>query len=814
MPDDIRRARRLRLFTEALALGASAWAVALFWHHHGAGWGVVALFAALVVASENLALHFPSQVAISPQLILIMAAIVALPPDGRVGGALLIGASGGLVWRSFRRRRYLVIAFNVAQFALAAGAGAGAYQVFARAGAPTPTRYAATVVAYMAVNTSLVMAGVAFKTGQPVRAIWSEVRASVVTDLVFGVLGLLLGRFYRAAGPVALLAIVGPAVIARTVFVSVTQFRQAYHRLDVLYAFTKHLERTRDEPDAVAAMLDEMRSLLHVDAAEVTVVTPDGWRRSTLLGTPLTPAIEAGRGVPPELQAAEGGPLLVSESDPASPLRVDLQRRGMADAMIAPLHSDTQLMGTVLVATPSNNRRLTADDLRLLETLAHHAAASLENSRLLGRLRFDSRHDLLTGLPNRARFTELLAGLDGPGAMLLIDLDRFKEINDTLGHTHGDDLLCRVAERITAELGDDGVVARLGGDEFGVLLPGTTSGDAAQAAVALLAALEAPFAIEELSLELTASIGVAVASDPDDDPGRLLQQADVAMYTAKEAHSGWEVYTPDRDHYSPQRLALAGELRRAIDRGDLEVHSQPKADLRTGAVCGLEALVRWRHPRYGLIGPDQFVPVAEHAGLIRPLTMLVLRTAAREHQELRSLGFDLGMAVNLSVRSVLDVNLPDQVAEVLTDHDMAASALTLEITESSVMADPSRTIGVLGRLSELGASISIDDFGTGYSSLTYLKRLPANEVKIDKSFVSGLLNSDSDAAIVRSTVDLARNLGLRTVAEGVEDGPTWTRLGALGCQQAQGYFLSPALPAPDLRRWLLRTQRIVDPTRY
>jgi EAL domain-containing protein (putative c-di-GMP-specific phosphodiesterase class I) len=282
------------------------------------------------------------------------------------------------------------------------------------------------------------------------------------------------------------------------------------------------------------------------------------------------------------------------------------------------------------------------------------------------------------------------------------------------------------------------------------------------------------------------------------------------MYTAKANHSGWELYSPDRDHHNPRRLAMAGELRRAIEHGELEVHYQPKARLGSFSTCGVEALVRWRHPRYGLLGPDSFVSVAERAGLIKPLTLFVLRQAAAQQRELRRKGFDLGVAVNLSVRSVLDVNLPDQVADVIDGYGMQTSDLTLEITEGSIMADPGRTIGILGRLSDLGVQIALDDFGTGYSSLAYLKRLPANEVKIDRSFTAGVLTNNKDEAIVASTIDLAHSLGLRVVAEGVEDGATWSRLTDLRCDQAQGYFVSPPLTALGLHSWLERSPHPVD----
>ncbi len=281
--------------------------------------------------------------------------------------------------------------------------------------------------------------------------------------------------------------------------------------------------------------------------------------------------------------------------------------------------------------------------------------------------------------------------------------------------------------------------------------------------------------------------------------------ADVALYSAKSQHSGWEVYRADQDQSSRRRLALAAELRRAIADGQLEVYYQPVADLRTGNVTGMEALVRWPHPEHGMLSPDDFVPIAEHVGLIRPLTFYVLRDALRRCGQLRAEGFDLDVAVNLSVRSVLDVTLPELVEEILKEHGLDGRSLVLEITESSVMADPARSIGVLDRLSALGVSIAIDDFGTGYSSLSYLRRLPVDEVKIDRSFVSGMVTNESDMVIVRSTIDLARNLGLRVVAEGVEDEPTWDLLGVLGCDAAQGYYLSRPVPATTFVGWLQRT---------
>jgi diguanylate cyclase (GGDEF)-like protein len=775
------------------------------------------IFSVFVIISENVGIRFPTPVALSPQLVLVMAAIVAFGHRGAVLGALIVGASGGLLLDAVRSRRFVLVAFNVGQTGLSAAAAAVCYTLLRQPHAPTAVtlvQYGLTTGTYVAVNVALAVPVAAVKSATPLRDVWADVRVSELCDLFFGLAGLLLGAFYVShRSYVAILVLVGVAVVAQMVYLSFLRLRQAYTRLETLYRFTQRFERNRDEPDAVMSVLTELRSVMGADTAELITLSPDGWRRVTVVGGQRRPDLAEGPDQPVEAEILRSGPMRVLDLPAGGGLRLAVARRMGDEGMVAPMRSDGDLLGMVVgIGRPTDGRSFKVEDLRLLEALANHAAVSLDNSRLLGRLRYDSHHDGLTALPNRARFNELIADLRTPSAVLLLDLDRFKEINDAVGHQYGDRLLLSVARRINEEVGHHGIVARLGGDEFGVLLPQTGSGDAVHCAVALLAAIEQPFEIGELELEITASIGVAVALGDAPDAGRLMQQADVAMYSAKASHSGWEVYSPERDHYSPQRLALAGELRRAIECGDLEVRYQPKAELGTGAVRGVEALVRWRHPRHGDLRPDQFVPVAETAGLIRPLTFMVLDHAVREVRELQSLGYDLEVAVNLSVRSVLDVNLPDQIAQVLLAHDMPAARLTLEITEGSVMADPSRTIGILRRLAQLGATISVDDFGTGYSSLSYLKRLPATEVKIDRSFVAGMLTNDSDAAIVRSTVDLSRNLGLRAVAEGVEDEATWTALAELGCDLAQGFFISPALPAGELRTWLRHHRPAVDPS--
>jgi diguanylate cyclase (GGDEF)-like protein len=417
-------------------------------------------------------------------------------------------------------------------------------------------------------------------------------------------------------------------------------------------------------------------------------------------------------------------------------------------------------------------------------------------------------HDDLTGLPNRAFFRESAAQafaeareLGGGVAVLLIDLDRFKEINDTLGHESGDLLLAELGDRLRRLLRGTDTVARLGGDEFAILAPGQHD---AQSAVAVAErvrrGVDEPFVVSGLTLEVEASIGIALFPDHGEDVETIMRHADVAMYVSKEAHAP-KVYSSDHDHYSPDRLALVGELRRALEAEELILHYQPQLAL-TGELKSVEALVRWQHPERGLLSPDRFLPLAEHTGLIRPLTRYILDVGLRQLRAWHDAGRDIGLAVNLSARDLLDLNLPDEVLELLNKWSVDPRRLELEITENILLTDPARAGLVLERLGALGVTVAIDDFGSGYSSLNYLRRLPVDVLKIDKSFVLNMATNEHDAVIVRSTIDLGHNLGLRVVAEGVESREIWDRLATLGCDTAQGFYLSRPIPAAALDEWL------------
>jgi diguanylate cyclase len=432
------------------------------------------------------------------------------------------------------------------------------------------------------------------------------------------------------------------------------------------------------------------------------------------------------------------------------------------------------------------------------------AAFAFRENVALADTRRQAMTDELTGLPNRrSAYAELDERCAAGGAVttLMIDLDRFKELNDTLGHHAGDDALVAVAQRLGRALGDDGTLSRLGGDEFAVVLaPG--SGEHAGLAVArrLLDALDEPLNLDDLLLPIRASIGVA-GTDAARPGGReeLLRHADVAMYHAKANRNGVEVYASERDGHSRERLAMAAELQAAITGGELVLHFQPKACLRTGRILGAEALVRWDHPERGLVAPTEFVPLVERSGLGRLLTLEVIDQALRAERAWREEGLHVPVAVNTSAATLLDVRFPDDVAELLERWDAPEGVLGLELTEETIMTDPERAQDVLARLSELGIDLSLDDFGTGYSSLGMLTRLPVRELKIDRSFITDLLEDEGDAAIVRSTVELAHNLGLRVVAEGVESAEAWELLASWDCDVAQGYHLSRPLADEDLR---------------
>jgi len=596
--------------------------------------------------------------------------------------------------------------------------------------------------------------------------------------------------------------------------------RQQHTNMKVLYAFTPDLGRASSSEHVLATVVSRVGGLLRADHVQLVVDGGDPAQLESTsiaedgsLTTTLIPVASPLAGLLLPVLSGETAVAISTSAKDASHREL-LAHLGLRDAVLATLGSDQGLRGLLVVGDRTGEHTsFTADDGLLLQTLATHASAALANSKLVERLNYESLHDSLTGLANRACFQQqLAAALQDEGAqhaVLLIDLDRFKEVNDTLGHHHGDLLLCEIAARLQTCVRDVDSLARLGGDEFAILLRDVDERAATFIAERMIRAMLEPLRLQGVTMEITGSCGLVLAPQHGTDDEVLLQRADVAMYLAKQNLTGVELYQAHHDDYSPRRLALASNLRAAIEGGELSLRYQPQARSSDGTIIGVEALVRWEHPEYGEVQPDEFVVIAEQTGQIRELTRYVLDAAVRDCIDWQRGGHDLHVSVNISVRNLLESDLSSTVAQCLVSHGLASSKLTLEITETHLMADPARTQQTLRSLDCLGVHLSVDDFGTGYSSLAYLKQLPVREVKVDKGFVRELGSNDDDVAIVEAIIQLAHTLGLEVVAEGVEDAAAKDRLAALGCDTMQGYHLARPMTDRALRAWLVHTGRPV-----
>lgn len=418
--------------------------------------------------------------------------------------------------------------------------------------------------------------------------------------------------------------------------------------------------------------------------------------------------------------------------------------------------------------------------------------------------------DELTHLPNRAFFTQQLQKLaeefeskEETFSVLMMDINRFKHVNDVLGHAAADNLLLGVAHRLRGNVQDSrNIVARLGGDEFGIILKNTNTEEAVDIACNLQYALEVPIALSESFIDLSAGFGVANYPEHSKNVELLLSRAEIAMYSAKTSHLGVMVYQSRIDVASDENLSLASEIRQAVEQNQLVLFVQPKVNFKTGQVLSVEALVRWQHPDRGLLMPGQFIPFAEQTGNVNKITMWMLNEAAKFVADWQKEGLEVSVAVNISAKDLIDIELPSKLSTILKNYQLYANAISLEITESSIMEDPARALDTVERIARMGVKLSIDDFGTGYSSLAYLKRMPLSELKIDRSFVNNIESDRNDEMIVRSTIDLGHNLGLKVVAEGIENKQVWTLLKSMGCDLGQGYLMSKPMPAANLLVWM------------
>ncbi|MEZ5543562.1 MAG: EAL domain-containing protein [Pseudomonadota bacterium] len=508
-----------------------------------------------------------------------------------------------------------------------------------------------------------------------------------------------------------------------------------------------------------------------------------------------------------------------------------------AAVILVPLVGKHRFLGGIACMRKVDGQAFAAEDLELLTLFAGQVSIAIENAmafeelqaarlaadayrdkleRLNQKLIAANRelkhlavHDPLTGLPNRTLVLDRLeqsiisARHNGEGvALIMIDLDHFKEVNDTLGHGTGDQLLIKIGELFRNVLCEEDTIGRLGGDEFAVVIPAAGKNEALAVAERLGAALKTPVLIGQTACSVGASMGIAVCPEHGAHPSALMKCADVAMYIAKRNRNDIFIYDEAMDTNRPERLELVRDLHLAIQQWEIDAAFQPKLDLQTGLIIGAEALARWTRPGHGLVSPVEFIPILEQTGLIKPFTLQMVEHAVRFCKLCVQSGYRIGVAVNLSAHNLRDPRLPEQVGEILSYHGLAGNLLTLEITESAVMMDPELSFEILSRLHAMGLQLSIDDFGTGYSSLSYLKRMPVQKLKIDRSFVRDMVRDSDDAIIVRSTIDLAHNLGLKTIAEGVETEETLEVLRGMRCDMVQGYLISRPLAPRDFLAFL------------
>lgn len=696
------------------------------------------------------------------------------------------------------------------------GAAAAALVYYAApASGEGPERWpwiAVAVVASEMLQALVIASAIALHRGErPTPAIVRMLPFHVIAssaDCCFAVSALTLLRFE----PIAIIPLSGVAVVLAFACRAYDRLRSRMVILRELHGWTARMSEGvlhgKVEPVAIAGALE----LLH--AADGRLVVEEGGRFTTLStqGVSRTSTSErAIHGCAQDRLAREGN--LVSAH------AVKGSHAGMLDAPIRTY--DERALTMIIAGREPAGRPFERSDTILLGTIARQASAFLQNARLLGRLRDEAArrehqalHDPITGLPNRTHLKDRLEQRlrhGDPVAVVLIGLDRFREVNEALGYEFGELLLREVASRLRASVTGGETPASFGGDEFAVLLPGVCRDDALRIGAHLRAQVERPISLGGFHVDVGASVGVAVAPEDAADAALLLHRADIAMYGAKFAQSGVQAYAADRDASSPVRLGLVADLRAAIEQRDIEVWYQPQVALETGVVFGFEALARWCHPTIGYVPPNEFVELAEQTGLIRPLTRLVLDLAAAGSAHFGRRHPGLRVSVNISARTLLEDDFDAYVMNILAAHDLDPSMLCLEVTETSVMSDPQRSLRMLRRLHALGVTLAVDDFGTGHSTLAYLARLPVAELKIDSSFVFAMTEGGASYAIVDAIIGLADRLGLAVVAEGVETGQAADMLATMGCRSGQGYLYSPAVPLQDLEVLLAAERALPSP---
>ncbi|MEN9822781.1 MAG: hypothetical protein RLZ04_1207 [Actinomycetota bacterium] len=784
------------------------------------GWWMVPLLAALYAVAERTVFHFEFRreaISFSISEVPTAFALIFLAP----GQAIIARLVGSLLVIAFQwRSRFYKQLFNAALFVLELAVAFQVTQVFVRQFGSTATVLLPTVAVAAAISfvigSILVSVAISIVEGD----LWNRIRGELRVTAWVAPLNSTVATALAAPAllsPVLIALSAVPLVAFWAMMRGYGTLEQRYRDLDELHGFVRRVGPTLDLDELVTVTAAETAERLR--ATRVGFVAFDGPRsvRRHDIGEPL-PQLPIAADDPRWVDVVAHGRSHVLTPAECHP-RALHQLAALKDILVAPIVDRGATLGLLVVAEREGaEARFQADDVARLGRIADQLAPNLRKAMFHQRIEFEARHDALTGLPNRASFERHVQAaierriptLDGfddidVDVVVMMDLDRFKEVNDTLGHHAGDDLLRQFAERLTDSLECGDFLARLAGDEFAVLARRKID-DIERLAEHLVSEARRPFSIDGLEVVVTASSGVAVISGDIDDAMAVLRRADIAMYAAKSQHTGVETYRPDIDRRTPARLSMLGDLRAALENHDLVVHLQPKLDLTTSTVIGVEALARWVHPVRGFVSPEDFVHVAEETGLIKQLTDDVLEMSIDAISRLHRQGHHLSLAVNLSTHDLLDEQLPDRVLRRLEHFGVDPAMLTLEITESALLIDAPRSRATIDRLHRMGIRLSIDDFGTGYSSLSYLRHLPVSELKIDRSFVSNLLLEHQDEVIVRSIIDLGHNLGLQVTAEGVETDEIMGRLRSFGCDEAQGYGVCRPVPYEQFLTWLGTTE--------
>jgi len=800
-----------------------------------AWWVLAPLFAVAEVVVVHVQIRREAQSISLSEIPLVLALFLASPIDMLT--AAVLGSAA--VYVLYRRQSAIKALFNTTLRLF--GVSLTLFILYLFAGpaiTPGPRAWAGAIIAVATAGATdglLVLAVVGLHDGTVHRhEVLKELFRYPPISAVVGCVGILAVTTLHAdvrAGP--LLLVVTVALFAG--YRAHASLNDQHVGLARLYDVGRSVAGAHHYEHIVSGVLSGARDLLRAETAEVVLLGTGSGEPSQrwvlAAGTSAARREDVPATEHPALwfgELADRGTLLLPRGAADRGAAAQLAALGYREGIVVPLQDESGILGTLLVADRMGEvRTFHAEDVPVLETVANQASLALSNARLLDRLRHEALHDVLTGLANRGKFRgaldEVLTRLDVEAkagfAVLLLDLDGFKEVNDSLGHHSGDAILVHVAQCLTRAVSHAATVARLGGDEFAVLVPDVATPAAAGAiAERIHQGLADPLLIDGIEVRARASIGIALAPLHAREASTLLRAADAAMYAAKSSTGGTIVYedeagaATDSVSGSTTRLALLAELRVAIADREITIHVQPQARTDTGEVFAVEALIRWNHPRLGVLLPSEFLPLAERHGMIHDLTEIVLDRAVEAATSWRATGLDMRISVNLSVRSLLDARLVPTIESVLRRHGLPPSRLTLEITEDSVMTEPERAIAILTTLRSVGVRLSVDDFGTGYSSLTYLRRLPVDEVKIDRSFIVSLTHDPNDVLITHAIIDLGANLSLDVVAEGVEDQDTWNRLSALGCHAVQGFHLAKPMPVSDFQPWLHGYSRAQTPS--